>query len=119
MRTSRGAAFAFAAVLVVGASGCGDDGDAGGEPATKDQSTIEVNSTALGDVLTDGGGLTLYLFTKDTATTSSCEGDCLAAWPALEGEPTAGDGADAGLIGTIERGDGTTQATYAGHPGGY
>ena len=39
-----------------------------------------------------------------------------AAWPPLEGEPVAGDGADATLLGTVTRDDGTTQATYNGWP---
>ena len=84
--------------------------------AMRKASTIQVSDTSLGDVLTDGDGKTLYMFDKDTQGTSVCEGDCLVAWPALEGEPDAGDGAQADLIGTIERSDGTTQATYAGHP---
>ena len=33
-----------------------------------------------------------------------------------EGEPVAGDGADATLLGTVTRDDGTTQATYNGWP---
>ena len=44
-----------------------------------------------------------------------CEGDCLANWPAV-GELEAGDGVDSGLVGTIERPDGSIQATYNGWP---
>ncbi len=49
--------------------------------------------------------MTLYLFTKDTQNSgkSTCEGQCLAAWPPLLGEPTAGEGADQSLLGTITR----------------
>jgi predicted lipoprotein with Yx(FWY)xxD motif len=66
----------------------------------------------------DAGGRTLYLFQQDTGTTSTCSGDCATTWPALttDGAPTAGDGAQASLLGTTARDDGTTQVTYAGHP---
>ena len=33
-----------------------------------------------------------------------------------EGEPLAGDGTDAGLLGTTKRRDGKLQVTYAGKP---
>lgn len=75
-------------------------------------------STDLGTILVDAKGMTLYLFTKDTQNSgkSTCEGQCLAAWPPLLGEPKAGKGADKSLLGTITRTDGTTQATYNGWP---
>lgn len=120
MPTSRWAALVL--IVVLGAAGCGDDGDgdggnddAGSTTTERDPSTIEVRDTSLGDVLTDGNGLTLYLFTMDTAAKSACEGDCLAAWPPVEGKPAAGDGADSSLIGTAEGPGGIQQATYDGH----
>ena len=62
--------------------------------------------------------MTLYLFTNDSEGTSNCEGGCAASWPPLltDGEPEAGDGVDATLLGTTERTDGTTQVTYNGLP---
>jgi predicted lipoprotein with Yx(FWY)xxD motif len=68
--------------------------------------------------LTDADGRALYLFTNDTPGTSSCTGDCLTAWPVLltEGEPVAGSGVDAALLGTTTRDDGSTQVTYADWP---
>jgi predicted lipoprotein with Yx(FWY)xxD motif len=72
------------------------------------------NDAKLGAILTDGEGKTLYLFTKDsTAGESACDADCAANWPPLmsaegmslpEGLP--------GELGTIDRADGTQQATY-------
>ena len=76
------------------------------------------NNADLGQILTDAGGYTVYLFSNDEqgAGTSACEGDCLAAWPAV-GEITSPSGAlDADLVGSIERSDGSIQATYNGFP---
>jgi predicted lipoprotein with Yx(FWY)xxD motif len=66
-------------------------------------------------VLADGQGLTVYWFTADTATKSACNGLCAAYWPPLKGPLTAGRCAT-GQLGTIKRSDGSTQATYDGHP---
>jgi predicted lipoprotein with Yx(FWY)xxD motif len=67
------------------------------------------------NVLTDDKGRTLYLFAPDTATTSKCYGSCAQYWPPVFGTPKAGPGVT-GVLGTIKRTDGTTQATYDGHP---
>ena len=40
--------------------------------------------------------MTLYMFVPDAQGPSTCKGDCLAAWPALTGPATAGEGVDAG-----------------------
>ncbi len=72
----------------------------------------------LGMVLVDSKGFVLYDFHKDKGTTSACYGACEQGWPPLltEGEPKASNGANASLLGTTERKDGTTQVTYNGHP---
>ena len=69
-------------------------------------------------VLVDSQGRTLYLFAKDTGTQSECTGACASAWPPLQatGNPTVGGGADASLVATTMRSDGSPQVTYAGHP---
>ncbi len=80
---------------------------------------LAVADTELGEILVDGEGLTLYLFTQDPPGESVCEEDCLAAWPPLivDDEPVLGDGVDAGLVGTITRDDdGSTQVTYDDAP---
>ncbi len=78
--------------------------------------TVMVSESDLGEILVDGEGMTLYLFTNDTEDSSACYDDCAATWPPLEGEATAGEGVDEALLGTIERDDGSTQVTYGGHP---
>jgi predicted lipoprotein with Yx(FWY)xxD motif len=72
----------------------------------------------LGQLIVDAEGMTLYDFHKDRGTTSACYGACAEAWPPLvtSGDPRASGGADAAMLGTTERDDGTTQVTYAGHP---
>ncbi|MFP3988568.1 hypothetical protein U9R90_13860 [Streptomyces sp. E11-3] len=72
----------------------------------------------LGPILTDGEGRTLYLFEADEDEKSTCNDACAVAWPPLttSGEPKAGEKADAELLGTTERDDGSTQVTYNGHP---
>jgi predicted lipoprotein with Yx(FWY)xxD motif len=66
-------------------------------------------------VLTNSAGRTLYWFALDTSTTSKCTGSCATFWPPVKGPATAGSGVT-GTLGTITRSDGTTQATYDGHP---
>ena len=71
----------------------------------------------LGTFLVDGEGMTLYVFMPDAQGPSTCEDDCLAAWPALAGPATAGEGADESLLGTAARpDDGSEQVTYNGWP---
>lgn len=80
-------------------------------------SQVKTMSTSIGTVLTNSSGRTLYWFAKDTPTTSNCTGACATFWPPVKGPVTAAPGsALSGTLGTIKRSDGTTQATYDGHP---
>jgi predicted lipoprotein with Yx(FWY)xxD motif len=81
--------------------------------------TIKVATNAkLGQILVDGEGKTVYLFVQDTGTASTCYTNCAQFWPPVltTGAPLAGTGAQASLLGTTKRTDGTTEVTYAGHP---
>ncbi len=78
---------------------------------------IETADSDLGTILVDDAGMTLYLLTQDSRGKSVCVAECLEEWQVLEGEPTAGDGVDSSLLGSIERDDGTVQATRAGGDG--
>jgi len=71
-----------------------------------------INGTA---VVTNAQGMTLYWFVPDTSTASNCTGACATYWPPVTGAVTEGSGVT-GTLGTITRPDGTTQATYDGHP---
>ena len=66
-------------------------------------------------VVTNAKGFTLYLFAPDTPTKSVCNGACASYWPPVLGAQKAGPGVT-GKLGTIKRADGSTQATYDGHP---
>ena len=140
------AILAFAVLGALAVAGCGSSNDSssetsssssaatyggGGESSTtaseESSSTAGGGETALvstgkagdlGTILVDSEGMTLYDFHKDKGTTSSCYGACEAAWPPLStsGEAKAKDGAQASMLGTTERKDGTMQVTYNGHP---
>jgi predicted lipoprotein with Yx(FWY)xxD motif len=87
-----------------------------GDDAAETAGALMVADSDLGEILVDGEGMTVYLFTNDSPGVSTCEGDCLAAWPPLAGPVEAGDGVDASLLGTTTATDGSTQATYDGWP---
>ncbi len=82
--------------------------------------TLELEQTDLGEILVDGSGHTLYLFTRDRHDTDSCAKvpGCLATWPALTStrKPIAGPGVKSSLLGTIRFHGHLRQVTYAGHP---
>jgi predicted lipoprotein with Yx(FWY)xxD motif len=79
---------------------------------------VAVADSPLGRILVDAAGRTLYLFEKDTSTTSTCDAACATYWPPFTttGTPLAGKGASAGDVGTTKRADGQTEVTYNGHP---
>jgi predicted lipoprotein with Yx(FWY)xxD motif len=78
-------------------------------------STVAQRTIGGQQVLTNAQGKTLYWFAPDTSTTSKCTGSCATYWPPVKGPVTAGSGVT-GTVATITRPDGTTQATYDGHP---
>lgn len=72
----------------------------------------------LGTILVDDKGRALYLFTRDEASKSNCNGGCALAWPPLvtADAPVAGDGVNGALLATAGRAGGYTQVTYKGQP---
>ena len=82
---------------------------------------LQIGAAALapGTALVDGTGRALYLFEADTGTTSTCTGACAQVWPPLLTSgpaPVTTGAAQASLVGTSPRADGTRQVTYDGHP---
>jgi len=75
--------------------------------------------SSVGSVLTGPNGKTLYYFTTDSPTSSTCTGTCAATWPPLVvsgGSKAALGSGLTGTLGSLTRPDGTTQVTYDQHP---
>lgn len=124
--------------LALVAAGCGSSdnnsssggggGVYGGGSSTKTTATssggsgvVSVSDNAkLGKILVDSQGNTLYLFEKDkqNSGSSTCSGACAQVWPpyTTNGSPKGQKGASASKLGTIKRGDGTTEVSYNGWP---
>lgn len=80
---------------------------------------VTLGSTDLGQILIDGRGRTLYLYTPDGKNKSACYGECATLWPPLmttTGKARAAHGVKQSLLGVAKRKDGKSQVTYAGHP---
>jgi predicted lipoprotein with Yx(FWY)xxD motif len=107
---------ALAVVLGLTVSHAGPKASAvGTSPAS---TVVETRDTALGQILVDTQGRTLYLFAQDTGPSSTCEGSCASYWPPVpvSGVPHAAGGAAAVSIGVITGSGGSRQLSYAGHP---
>jgi predicted lipoprotein with Yx(FWY)xxD motif len=112
------AAFGLLAVLAACSSSKANPSTAPPTTGNGQPATVSVAKSGLGNILVDSQGRTLYLFQKDSGTTSACFGACANAWPPLRvtGQPTVGNGANASMIATTTRSDGNPQVTYNGHP---
>ncbi len=119
MRKIWGAAGLAALALVL--SACASSGSSsaasGSTPAAGASSGTALDVKTIGgqQVVTNSQGFTVYWFAPDTSTTSKCTGSCATFWPPVKGPASAMSGVT-GTLGTITRPDGTTQATYDGHP---
>jgi predicted lipoprotein with Yx(FWY)xxD motif len=108
-RAVAGASVLALVVLGIVAAGAGGPAPAAAGGGLK---TAKIGTVT---VLTNARGLTLYWFAPDTAARSACYGTCAAYWPPVAGSSAAGPGVT-GRAATIRRSDGSTQATYNGHP---
>lgn len=121
-RIAYGLATASLAVLVL--AGCA----ASPAPVADDTETpsasaapavLTVAESALGEIIVDGEGMTVYVFDKDSVgtDTSACTGECAAKWPIVTVE--SGDLVVEGVTGeldTITAPDGSLQLTLEGLP---
>jgi predicted lipoprotein with Yx(FWY)xxD motif len=110
-----GAGRAVAAASVLALVLLGVAAAAAGGPGPSAAGALKTAKIGGVSVLTNAKGFTLYWFAPDTPAKSNCNGGCAAYWPPVTGTPAAGPGVT-GKLGTIKRSDGTTQATYDGHP---
>jgi predicted lipoprotein with Yx(FWY)xxD motif len=79
---------------------------------------VNVRQTALGKILVDSNGHTLYLYGPDKKGKSACYGQCATFWPPLvkTSAKLAGSGVEAALLTSTKRTNGKIQLVYNGHP---
>jgi predicted lipoprotein with Yx(FWY)xxD motif len=94
-------AFAAAALLLAGAASAQT-----AEPA-------RTADTAKGKTLVDAKGMTLYVFDRDAADKSNCNGPCATNWPPLA---AAADAKASGKWSVVTRDDGSRQWAYGAKP---
>jgi predicted lipoprotein with Yx(FWY)xxD motif len=94
---------------------------AGGSSTATTDMLMAAQTSALGSIVTDHKGWTLYRYDKDTASPTSmsmCTGECAKTWMpemADSGLPQV-NGVDSSLVGSVSRADGMKQVTLAGWP---
>lgn len=133
-------AVALGAGMVLALAGCSDDngnGDGGStaapsapapspspseapsETAPAAAAELGVATSDLGEIVVDGQGMTVYMFTNDTQGSGSsvCTDQCAAAWPAVHAAAaTPSVEGVTGEVGTITGVDGELQVTLNGWP---
>jgi predicted lipoprotein with Yx(FWY)xxD motif len=121
-RTSLLASLSLVILVALTVAACGGGGANASSTTAATSSgrppTVRVENSALGEILVDTQGRTLYPFKADSHGVSACDGACAAAWPPLlaHGNPRVAGGASASLLSTIERTGGAGQLAYNGHP---
>jgi len=90
------------------------------KPAAGKPISLAVTTTSLGQAVTLNG-LTVYRFDNDTnkPPKSTCDGQCLTAWPPVLTDGTAtvvASEIDSAKVGTLTRPDGSVQVTLNGWP---
>jgi predicted lipoprotein with Yx(FWY)xxD motif len=104
---------ATAAILPVGIS------QAAARANAARSAKLQLRHTALGSILVNRAGHTVFAFTRDSRNRDRCAhvAGCTGIWPLVttSGRPTLGPGVRRSLVGTIEVA-GVRQVTYAGHP---
>jgi predicted lipoprotein with Yx(FWY)xxD motif len=110
---------ALVSVLAVAASCAGGVAATEAMAASKPKGTkIVLRGSDFGKILFNSKKQAIYLFDREKTKKAECYGDCARAWPPVytKAKPRAGNGIDAGLLGTTKRTDGRKQVTYRGHP---
>jgi predicted lipoprotein with Yx(FWY)xxD motif len=73
----------------------------------------KMESTAKGQILTNGKGRTLYTFDKDSTGKSACNATCATLWPPFL---ASSDATASGNWSVITRSNGSKQWAYDGKP---
>jgi predicted lipoprotein with Yx(FWY)xxD motif len=82
-------------------------------PAFAQMAPAKTADTSKGKALVDAKGMTLYVFDKDAAGKSNCNGPCATNWPPLM---AMGDAKASGDWSIVTRDDGGKQWAYKGKP---
>ncbi|MER7820367.1 hypothetical protein [Streptomyces sp. NPDC096153] len=80
---------------------------------------VGAGEVKIGKIAVNESGLTLYVFSKDSASRSECSEQCAKKWPPLlteNGMPVAFPGIDGADLGVAKRKDGGKQITLNGKP---
>jgi predicted lipoprotein with Yx(FWY)xxD motif len=94
------------AAAAIGTAACGSGSYGSSQPSdpatpattptapAASNATVKVADSALGKIIVDAQGRTLYAFTKDANGSPTCVDACAKAWPAssVNGQPVAGPG---------------------------
>lgn len=82
--------------------------------------TVKIVQTAVGPLLADRSGYTVYMFVRDKPRKDECRKikNCEKDWPAVTtmGKPVAGPGLKKSLLGSIPYKGKLREVTYKGHP---
>jgi predicted lipoprotein with Yx(FWY)xxD motif len=89
----------------------------GSTPIASSSTIMTRDDPKLGTILTDSDGRTLYRFTDDIGSQSTCVDKCAQNWPPFTtpDTPSLASGIP-GSIGLTTRPDGVKQVMYDGHP---
>ena len=118
----------IAASLLIAACGSSSSGNttssaASTQPAAQTSSSssnallVKSASSALGTILVDSQGMTLYHLSGEQNGKFICTSTaCLGVWHPLIAPSSGTPSGEAGALGTVKRPDGTVQVTYKGEP---
>jgi predicted lipoprotein with Yx(FWY)xxD motif len=89
----------------------------GATPIASGSTVMTREDAKMGTILTDSDGRTLYQFSEDIGSQSTCEDKCAEAWPPFTtpDSPSLAPGVP-GSLGYTTRADGVKQVMYNGHP---
>ncbi|MES2275399.1 MAG: hypothetical protein V4592_05215 [Bacteroidota bacterium] len=107
---------ALVAALALFSTSCKKSYDTPSTPLVVTGLQLTAN-TKLGTIITDNNGYSLYFFSKDAASVSTCVDGCALTWmPFYKDSPVLGTGLNASDFAVITRTDGSKQTTFKGWP---
>ena len=119
--TVPGSAYGVTSATAMGATSSASSGAPASRRSASGGSValLTIRKTAIGYVLADASGYTVYTDARDPKNTSkpACTGRCLLAWFPVTGKAKAAKGVRLhAVLGSITRSTEVVQATYNGYP---